>query len=206
MIAMCGRFAFGARLGQALVNVDVMTDLDPEPSWNIAPTDVHPILSMDEGEMHLSLGRWGFTSSHGMRKAPINARIETADEKPVFRRSMRTARMAAPATGWYEWLASPVGRHPYHHALTSGEIMWLAGLLHPEGLEGFALLTQDAAASIAHVHPRMPVVLSETELRAWLTEGRIPEAPQVVAWPVSMSVNRTNEDGPHLCEPIPTLF
>ena len=84
--------------------------------------------------------------------------------------------------------------------------MWLAGLLHPEGLEGFALLTQDATASIAHVHPRMPVVLSSNDLHAWLAEGRVPEAPEVVAWAVSMMVNRTNEDGPHLCDPIPTLF
>lgn len=203
---MCGRFAFGARLEHALLDLNVMTDLDPAPRWNIAPTDVHPVLTMDEGKMDLGLGRWGFTSSQEPRKAPINARIETAAEKPVFRQSMRTARMAVPATGWYEWLASPVGRHPYHHALQSGEIMWLAGVLHPEGLEGFALLTQDAVPSIAHVHPRMPVVLSKNDLEAWLMEGRAPPSPEVVAWAVSMRVNRTTEDGPHLCEPIPTLF
>lgn len=203
---MCGRFAFGTRLAEALVDVDVMTDLNPEPRWNVAPTDVHPILTMDEGEMYLTLGRWGFTSSQEVRKAPINARIETAAEKPVFRTSMRSARMAAPATGWYEWLASPVGRHPYHHALASGETMWLAGLLHPEGLEGFALLTQDATTAIAHVHPRMPVVLTKNDLVAWLAEGELPPPPEVIAWAVGMSVNRTTEDGPHLCEPIPTLF
>lgn len=84
--------------------------------------------------------------------------------------------------------------------------MWLAGLLHPEGLEGFALLTQDAVPSIAHVHPRMPVVLSKKHLEAWLVEGRVPPSPEVVAWAVGMSVNRTTEDGPHLSEPIPTLF
>lgn len=203
---MCGRFAFGARLKDALLDLNVMTELDPSPRWNIAPTDVHPVLTMDEGKMDISLGRWGFTSSQEPRKAPINARIETAAEKPVFRQSMHTGRMAAPATGWYEWLASPVGRHPYHHALQSGEIMWLAGLLHPEGLEGFALLTQGAVPSIAHVHPRMPVVLSKNDLEAWLVDGRVPPSPEVVAWAVSMSVNRTAEDGPHLSEPIPTLF
>ena len=84
--------------------------------------------------------------------------------------------------------------------------MWLAGLLHPEGLEGFALLTQDAVPSIAHVHPRMPVVLSKNHLEAWLVEGTVPPSPEVVAWAVGMSVNRTTEDGPHLSEPIPTLF
>ena len=203
---MCGRFAFGARLEHALLDLNVMTELDPSPRWNIAPTDVHPVLTMDEGKMDISLGRWGFTSSQEPRKAPINARIETAAEKPVFRQSMRTARTAVPTTGWYEWLASPVGRHPYHHALQSGEIMWLAGLLHPEGLEGFALLTQDAVPSIAHVHPRMPVVLSKNDLVAWLVDGRVPPSPEVVAWAVSMSVNRTTEDGPRLSEPIPTLF
>lgn len=206
MIVMCGRFAFGARLEQALADVDVTTNLDPEPRWNIAPTDEHPVLTMDEASMEISLGRWGFTSSIGARKAPINVRLETAGEKPMFRTSMRTARMALPATGWYEWLASPVGRHPYHHALASGGVMWLGGLLHPEGLEGFAVLTQEASPSIAHVHPRMPVVLTSDDLEAWLADGMVPQPPAISAWPVGMSVNRTGEDGPHLCEPIPTLF
>ncbi len=203
---MCGRFAFGVRLEQALSDLDVMTDLDPEPRWNIAPTETHPVLTMDEGNMEVSLGRWGFTSGSVARKAPINARLESAEEKPVFREAIRTARMAAPATGWYEWMASPVGRHPYHHALASGETMWLAGLLHPVGLEGFALLTQDAVSSIAHVHPRMPVVMTTDDLEAWLAHGRLPEPPAISAWPVGMSVNRSGEEGPHLCEPIPTLF
>ena len=140
-------------------------------------------------------------------KAPINARVETASDKPVFSEAMRTARMAAPATGWYEWMASPVGRHPHHHTLVEDDIIWLAGILHPVGFEGFALLTQEATASIAHVHPRMPVVLSSKEVEAWLEHGTLPEiqAP-VTSWAVGMDVNHTGREGAHLSEPIPTLF
>ena len=54
--------------------------------------------------------------------------------------------------------------------------------------------------------PPHPVVLSKNHLEAWLVEGRVPSSPEVVAWAVGMSVNRTTEDGPHLSEPIPTLF
>ena len=204
---MCGRFAFGTRLEQALVDLDVQTTLNPDPRWNIAPTDLHPMLVHEEGDLDVALGRWGFTASTEAVKAPINARVETAATKPVFAEAMRTARMAAPATGWYEWMTSPVGRHPHHHTLVEGEIMWLAGILHPVGLEGFALLTQDATAAIAHVHPRMPVVLAPHEVEAWLEDGTLPtvQAP-VTSWAVGMDVNHTGRDGAHLCEPIPTLF
>jgi putative SOS response-associated peptidase YedK len=204
---MCGRFAFGTRLEQALVGLNVQTDLDPEPRWNIAPTDQHPMLIHDEGDVEVVLGRWGFTSSAEAVKAPINARIETTGDKPVFREAMQTARMAAPATGWYEWMSSPVGRHPHHHTLVEGDVMWLAGILHPVGLEGFALLTQEATAAIAHVHSRMPVVLSSQEVEAWLEHGTLPEVQSLVtSWAVSMDVNHTGREGAHLCEPIPTLF
>ena len=207
MNRMCGRFAFGTRLDQALVDLDVQTTLDPDPRWNIAPTDPHPMLTHDEGDLEVALGRWGFTASTTSVKAPINARVETASDKPVFSEAMRTARMAAPATGWYEWMASPVGRHPHHHTLVEDDIIWLAGILHPVGLEGFALLTQEATASIAHVHPRMPVVLSSKEVEAWLEHGTLPEnqAP-VTSWAVGMDVNHTGREGAHLSEPIPTLF
>ena len=204
---MCGRFAFGTRLEQALQDLNVQTTIDPEPRWNIAPTDEHPMLVHDDASLDVVLGRWGFTSNQHPVKAPINARVETVAEKPMFREAMRTGRMAAPATGWYEWMASPVGRHPYHHALASGGIMWLAGVLHPEGLQGFALLTQDAASSVSHVHARMPVVLTSEHVNAWLENGTLPSTPPLIeAWPVAMDVNRTGNEGPHLAERIPTLF
>ncbi|DAC35010.1 MAG TPA: SOS response-associated peptidase [Candidatus Poseidoniales archaeon] len=207
MSSMCGRFAFGTRLEEALKDLDVLSLVDHEPRWNIAPTDEHPMLIQEEDALNVAIGRWGFTSSQDAIKAPINARLETASEKPMYKEAMRTARMAAPATGWYEWMASPVGRHPYHHALGSGEVMWLAGLLHPEGLQGFALLTQEAAPSVAHVHPRMPVVLTTGNVTAWLEQGALPSTlPPLTAWPVGMDVNRTGNEGAHLAGPIPTLF
>ena len=48
-------FRVRSTLEQALADVDVMTNLDPEPRWNIAPTDEHPVLTMDEASTR---SRW----------------------------------------------------------------------------------------------------------------------------------------------------
>lgn len=48
---------------------------------------------------------WAKDASVGSRM--INARSETAAEKPAFRAAMRHRRCLIPATGFYEWKRSP---------------------------------------------------------------------------------------------------
>ena len=130
MSAMCGRFAFGARLEHALLDLNMMTDLDPAPRWNIAPTDVHPVLTMDEERWIWALDDGGLRRAKSREKHPSMRALETA-AKPVFRQSMRTARMAVPATGWYEWWL-----HRLDAVLPPRAPIWgdhvAGGVLHPE--------------------------------------------------------------------------
>lgn len=66
----------------------------------IYPTNLAPVLI--GGDVHPEPARWGFPKFNGSGVI-INARAETAAEKPTFKTSLLTRRCAVPTTGFYEW-------------------------------------------------------------------------------------------------------
>ena len=44
---------------------------------------------------------------------PVNAKAETAHEKPMFKKLIRERRCLIPANCYYEWKEMPVGKRPY---------------------------------------------------------------------------------------------
>ena len=58
----------------------------------------------------------------------INARSETAAEKPAFRDSYRRRRCIVAADGFFEWKKVPGGKQPYLLRLIGGEPFGFAGL------------------------------------------------------------------------------
>ena len=54
----------------------------------------------------------------------------------------------------------------------------MAGIYTTDG--GFAILTRDAAPSLAHIHDRMPVIIPKSLIQAWLKDS-----PEVIAQAVT---------------------
>lgn len=123
------------------------------PDWNVAPTkDVYAVLDRpvrDSGSpepvRQLRVLRWGLVPSWA--KTPdggarlINARAETAHEKPSFRRALTARRCLIPADGYYEWLTGSQERQleeqgkkkrsrkqPYFVTPADGSVFAMAGL------------------------------------------------------------------------------
>lgn len=199
-------------------------------SFNVAPTTQVPMLRLDpQGELELVAARWGLIPFWWKQpKAPtfsFNARSEEAATKPMWRQSLRTHRCLMPAMGWYEWnehqqVRSRSGRtvnQPYYHHSIDDGVLAIAGLWSnwtgPEGQEvvSCALMTKEAAPSVAHVHHRMPVILAPEQFDLWLT----PETPieqvqsaialcreDFIAQPVSTEVGNTRNDYPELIKPV----
>ncbi len=225
---MCGRFAL-VQGPQDLEEIFAVAELGAfPPRYNIAPTQ--PVLvvvaapprapgSNLPGRQAL-LARWGLIP--GWAKNPndlpllINARSETAAEKPAFRAAMRHRRALIPASGFYEWRRGN-GRtgQAYWVRPRAGVVVAFAGLLEtwlePGGAEidTAAILTTPANADLAGIHDRMPVVIRPQDFSRWLdcvrNEPRdvadltAPVEPGFFeAVPVSSAVNKVANTSPDI--------
>ena len=58
----------------------------------------------------------------------INARAETVDKQPLFRRAFAQRRCLIPATGFYEWQKREDGKQPYRFHRQDLEPFAFAGM------------------------------------------------------------------------------
>jgi putative SOS response-associated peptidase YedK len=152
--------------------------------------------------------------------APINARSETAADKPLFRAALRKRRCLVPASGVYEWLALAGGKRKQPYCFRPwDERPWaFAGLWErwqgPEGpVESCAILTTAANDLVRPVHDRMPVILPERHWEEWLDRNAqdaaalvpllLPYQPEAMrAYPVAQVVGNPRNDRPDCLEPV----
>jgi putative SOS response-associated peptidase YedK len=140
----------------------------------IFPSDIVPVIACGRGlKPAVFPMKWGFPSAVGERTL-INARSETADAKPLFRRSAGNRRCLLPATNYFEWEKSQGKKTKYSIKTPGPGVMYLAGLYTcsescPFG--EFAILTRQAAGSIAFIHDRMPVIIPEGMISRWLSQA-----------------------------------
>ena len=215
---MCGRFVLTTPADALAAEFAAATGgLVLRPRYNIAPMQDVVVVRSVEGRRELAMLRWGLIPSWARDPAIasklINARSETAAEKPSFRNAMKKRRCIVPATGFYEWKREGTRKQPwYFHARTASPLA-IAALWEswksPEGdaVETCCLLTTAANAVLAPVHDRMPVLLDHDAALRWLDpavgdprtlEGLLKPAPasSLAAHPVSSAVNSVRNDGP----------
>jgi putative SOS response-associated peptidase YedK len=166
--------------------------------------------------------RWGLVPSWA--KSPdtglkmINARVETATEKPAFRRAFERFRCLIVADGFYEWRPTPgAPKQPFHITRTDGELFAFAGLWSiwhaPDGgtLRTCTILTTAANSAISGLHDRMPIILARTDEEEWLDTSTPGDrlggilaglpAEQTALTEVGFTVNDARYDGPECLDP-----
>lgn len=117
--------------------------------------------------------RWGYTLN-GKPRPVINARSETAAERPMFRDSWQTRRCLIPADRYFEWERDAgKKKQKYGISVKKPGPIFLAGLYRyepTEPLPACVILTAEPAEEIRFIHDRMPVIFSGDEAAMWLTE------------------------------------
>jgi putative SOS response-associated peptidase YedK len=81
------------------------------PRYNIAPTQPVPVVRATDSGREITSIRWGLIPSWAKdaSSAQINARSETALEKPTFRESFERRRCLIPADGFYKYQITKSG-------------------------------------------------------------------------------------------------
>lgn len=219
---MCGRYTLASPSTKLFERFGLDGDA-PEltPNYNVAPTQSVAAILSEDGERRLETLRWGLVPSWAkdlsIGNRMINARSETAHEKPSFRSAFKRRRCLIPADGFYEWKRDEIGgKQPFHIRMESGEPFAFAGLWESwDGGDGevrtCAILTTEANDMMGEIHHRMPVILPEELYEAWLgTEAEKQELISMMepyssdgmeAYPVSRFVNKPSNNDPHCIEP-----
>ena len=208
---MCGRFAFNGEHWPESLHIN---PLEVIPNYNISPQDEVQCLLMDNETLNITPMRWGFRPSWSKKSSmePINARIESVSQKPMFRDSFENKRCLIPISGWYEWKTTPRGKIPFYHYSKDNPTLLLAGIYDDWADENstkrsFCILTTSSNDEISHIHDRMPVIVPENSVNQWLKSATFESSQsQITLHPVDRKVNSTTAQGVGLTLPIRTLF
>ena len=130
---MCGRFALVATGEEVAAHYQLAEVPFIAPRYNIAPTQPVAAVRLDNaGARQLTHFQWGLIPSWSKDPSQgskmINARAETAADKPAFRAAFKRRRCLIPASGFYEWQATGGRKQPMHIREAGGGLLSLAGL------------------------------------------------------------------------------
>ena len=229
---MCGRYVSvsSPTILAERFKVEEVRVAETEQNFNVTPRADAPVVADSKGTRVLDVVRWGLVPSWAkdlsIGDRLINARAETVRTSNAFKRAFAKRRCIIPADGFYEWqkVEHQKRKQPWFFRSRDGEPLAFAGLWeiwHDRALGDDAprvrscvIITTEANALLAPVHERMPVVLPESAWNEWLDAGNgdvdtlarlLVPAPDdaLEAWPVGVSVNKPENNGPELIERAP---
>ena len=233
---MCGRYALTVApdVLAALFSLSSSKGTADDPTevparFNLAPSQEAQVVvrAEDARGRALSHMRWGLVPSWArdskIAHRTINARSETAAEKPSFRSAFKRRRCLVPASWFYEWRREAGTKVPYRIRRSDRRPLAFAGLWERwEGTSAepprvsFTILTTNANEDVAALHDRMPCLIEPEDFDRWLTpEVDDPGATSRLLAPapaglltldrVSSRLNSVRNEGPGLMTP-DTLF
>ena len=217
---MCGRFFILATPRDVADLFELANVPDITPLFNIAPSQPVAVVRVADQMRELAHLRWGMIPPWAKdgKLAPINARSETAADKPTFRHAMRKHRCLIPTSGFFEWQATGAKKkQPFCIRLADDKPFAFAGLWEcwhgTDGdVETCCILTTDANELMRPIHDRMPVILDPQHFERWLDPKEQDAAvvtpllqpfssERMKAYPVSTWVNDPRHNDARCLEP-----
>jgi putative SOS response-associated peptidase YedK len=219
---MCGRYTLRTPVERLAEEFGFeSSSVEIPANYNVAPTQSVATVLEEGGQRRLEVLRWGlippWADDPQIGSRMINARSETAPEKPSFRRAFRERRCLIPADGFYEWQRTNGAKQPFYIHMQDGRPFAFAGLWESwskggeEEVRTCAILTTEANAVVGEIHERMPVIVAPDAYDVWLDPaserdelvGLLGPYPvdEMEAYPVSRFVNSPSNNDPRCVEP-----
>jgi len=212
MPVMCLRYAFTTTNFKLIKERFSLENIAHEikPRYNIAPTQNVPVVFNDESSS-LSEARWGLTA-HWLEKTGaehllFNARAESIDKKPSFKKDFEERRCLMIADSFYEWKHPE--KRPFRVALKRNEVFAFAGIYAQEGdARTCCMITTESNELISKVHNRMPVILQNGIEQEWLGMGAEEAKESLKPYPsekmqmleLTSRINSSKIDSPDVIE------
>jgi putative SOS response-associated peptidase YedK len=185
---MCGRYTLHTKTDEIAKRFDLKTvPKDIPENFNVAPGQIMPVITEDEGGRKLELMKWGLVPFWA--KDPrigyklINARDDTIFVRPMWRTAVLKRRALIPADGFYEWKKfededSKERKQPFYIRPKHEDLFAFAGVWETwqdaEGqkLKTYSIITTDPNKEMSSVHNRMPVILHQDDEASWLEPSK----------------------------------
>lgn len=218
---MCGRYsltlAFEDVISLFNIFIDELSADTFPPRYNVAPTNIMPVIINEEGQKRIKPMQWGlipyWAKDKSISSKLINARLETLAEKPAFKGALARRRCLVPADGYYEWQKTSNKKNPYRIIVSDRKVFAFAGLWDewrsPNGdpILSFTIITTAPAAAVSQIHDRMPLILPKELEDRWIGGAasdqdradflnHIAPETELKAYPVSPLVNSPKNDFP----------
>lgn len=222
---MCGRFALYTDPIALAKRFQTENAPDWEASYNVAPSQIIPIVRNEHDRRRFAPARWGLIPSWAkdlkIGYSTINARAETVVEKSSFRSAFKHRRCLVPVDGWFEWqeIEGQKTKQPWYITLSDQQPTALAGLWErwqgQDGseIESCTIIVTSGNELMQPIHDRMPVILPKADWEQWLDckntdakglQAMLTQYPseEMVAWPVTTLVNSPKHNTENCIKPL----
>jgi putative SOS response-associated peptidase YedK len=176
---MCGRYTLLKDELEILEEFDIDEPIDSyQPSYNIAPGQNVLAVIHDGKKKRAGYLRWGLVPSWAKDEKigykMINARSETAHEKPSFKKLMSQKRCLIVADSFYEWKKMDDEKQPKRIQVKNRNLFTFAGLWDKwvqddKVLFTCTLLTKESNTFMQDIHHRMPIILPKEKENEWIS-------------------------------------
>lgn len=176
---MCGRYLLDTEIREIIKTYKIQRrEVEAYGAGDIHPSTYAPIV-FDTGQRIISDARWGFPLDF-KKGIVINARSESIMSKPIFRDSFYTSRCIIPANLYYEWKDEGGKKKvKYGIGMQDGCLISLGGIFKtsldedgdPTQKMTFVIITTAADKDIKSIHSRMPLIIKDGAIDAWLDKN-----------------------------------
>lgn len=173
---MCNRFSLTTELSELSRHFQIGHVMFPyKPRFHNTPTQPISVILAERERRKLEEHRWGLVPFWA--KDAVNADSALIHEKPAYRKMFSKQRCVIPSNGFYVWKWKGKVKQPVRIEMNDKHAFGMAGLYEiwkdAKGGEyrTCTVITTVSNRLVYEYDERMPVILNERDIDAWLDPG-----------------------------------